>query len=243
MDNFNFLSEYQWHPFRQLGYTHAFFNIDITTVINSWYLLLFILIFGLFSRYVIYRGKGLIFHALIIFIKSFQEMIVQTLGFFSFQHFSFVTSLFIYILFCNSLGLIPGLEEPTKNLNTTLALACISFFYVQYYAIATHGLVSYVLEYFEPIFLMLPLNIIGKFASVISMGFRLYGNIFGGTTITSIYYNILHASPLYQTIGLVTGINLTITLFFGLFEGIIQAFVFAMLTVTYLSIALAGESH
>jgi F-type H+-transporting ATPase subunit a len=112
---------------------------------------------------------------------------------------------------------------------------------VQYYTIATLGLRAYIKEYFDPIFIMLPLNIVGKFASIISMAFRLYGNIFGGSTIATIYFSILHGSTLFQTIGLLSGINLIVLLFFGLFEGAIQAFVFAMLTITYLSIAVSSE--
>jgi F-type H+-transporting ATPase subunit a len=88
---------------------------------------------------------------------------------------------------------------------------------------------------------MLPLNIVGKFASIISMAFRLFGNIFGGSTIATIYFSILHGSTFLQTLGLFTGVNLIVLLFFGLFEGAIQAFVFAMLTITYLSIAISSE--
>lgn len=242
MEGFDFLSESQWHPFAQLGFDHFFLSIDRTTVINSWFILILIALFGIFFRYVMRYQHSLLFHALISFIKTFQEMTIQTLGFFSFKHFSFVTTLFIYIVLCNSISLVPGSEEPTRNLNTTLALSLISFFYVQYYAIATHGFRNYLKEYFEPIFVMLPLNIVGKLASIISMAFRLFGNIFGGSTIAAIYFSILYSSPIYQTIGLLTGINLIVLLFFGLFEGIIQAFVFAMLTITYLSIAISSET-
>lgn len=241
MEAFEFLSELKWEPFKQFGLTHFFFNIDASTVIYSWLIIAIILSVSICVRYSIYRKKGLLFESAILFVKSFQDMTIQTLGAFSLQHFSFVTALFIYIVLCNSIALIPGTQEPTGNINTTLALGLISFFYVQYYTIKTHGFWNYMKEYFQPIFIMFPLHVVGKLSSIISMSFRLFGNIFGGSTIATIYFNLLYGSPLYESIGLLSGTNLIILLFFGLFEGVIQAFVFAMLTITYLSIAISNH--
>ncbi len=241
MEGFELLSEPHWQPLKPFGFDHFFFNIDRPTVINTWIVIGLIAILGICIRSVIHRQRGILFHAIISFIKAFKDMTTQTLGFFSFKHFSFVTALFIYIVLCNSISLIPGVKEPTRNLNTTLSLGLIAFFYVQYYAIATHGPWAYIKEYFAPIFVMLPLNVVGKLASIISMSFRLYGNIFGGSTIAAIYFRIIYGSPFYEAIGAFTGVNLIILLFFGLFEGVIQAFVFAMLAVTYLSIAISHE--
>jgi F-type H+-transporting ATPase subunit a len=88
---------------------------------------------------------------------------------------------------------------------------------------------------------MLPLNVIGKLATVVSISFRLFGNIFGGSIISSIYFNAIQGRFLLELIGLISGINLIMVLFFGIFEGFLQAFVFSMLSLTYLSIALQGE--
>lgn len=241
MEAFEFLSELKWEPFKQFGFTHFFFNIDASTVINSWLVIGIIAAISICARYSIYRKKGLLLESSILFIKVFQDMTVQTLGRFSLQHFSFVTALFVYIVLCNSIALIPGAQEPTGNINTTLALGLISFLYVQYYTIKTHGIWGYIKEYFQPIFIMFPLHVVGKLSSVISMSFRLFGNIFGGSTIATIYFSILYGSPLYESIGLLSGTNLIVLLFFGLFEGVIQAFVFAMLTITYLSIAISNH--
>jgi F-type H+-transporting ATPase subunit a len=71
------------------------------------------------------------------------------------------------------------------------------------------------------------------------MSFRLFGNIFGGATISNIYFGAIKGSFVLETLGLFSGINIIITLFFGLFEGFLQAFVFTMLSLTYLSIAMA----
>ena len=135
------------------------------------------------------------------------------------------------------------MDEPTKDLNTTLALGIISFLYIQIYTVKAHGFKEYLKEYLTPFFLMLPLNIIGKLATIVSISFRLFGNIFGGSIISHIYLHAIQGSLLLETLGLTLGINLAILIFFGLFEGFLQAFVFAMLSLTYLSIALQGEAH
>ncbi len=142
MEGFDFLSESQWQPLADFGFVHSFFNIDRTTIINTWFIILIIGLLGLFSRYIFFYRKKypVLFHTLMTFVTTFYDITVQALGTFSFHHFSFVTSLFVYIILCNSISLVPGSEEPTKNLNTTLALSLISFLYVQYYTIRTHGL-------------------------------------------------------------------------------------------------------
>ena len=90
---------------------------------------------------------------------------------------------------------------------------------------------------------MLPLNLVGKLASIVSISFRLFGNIFGGSIISQIYFGSIKGSLLLETIGILSGVNIAITLFFTLFEGFLQAFVFAMLTLTYLSIGLQSDDH
>jgi F-type H+-transporting ATPase subunit a len=88
---------------------------------------------------------------------------------------------------------------------------------------------------------MMPLEVVGKISSVVSLSFRLFGNIFGGSIIIRLYQGLVHGYLLREIIGLITGINLLLVLFFVLFEGALQAFVFTVLTLTYLSIALQEE--
>ena len=241
MEGFDLLGIERWEPLKSFGFEHPFFTLNKVTLINTWLVLGIILIGGLCIRFVVTRSKGITSHLFVLFIATFKEQIEQTLGFFSLNHFSFIVALFVYIMLCNSISLIPGATEPTEDLNTTLSLGIISFFYIQFYAIKTHGLLAYIKEYFSPFFIMLPLNIIGKLATIISMSFRLFGNIFGGATIASIYYSLLGSRPLFEFLGIFTGLNLLIIMFFGIFEGLIQAFVFCMLSMTYLSTAIAHE--
>jgi len=142
------------------------------------------------------------------------------------KYFPLICALFMFLLLSNWLGIIPKLSEPTKDLNTPLGLGVMGFFIAHYAGIKTKGFKKYAKEYFEPIFFMAPLNIIGELAKVISISFRLYGNIIGGAII------ILVVSHLIYSLGLPP----LLICFFSLFIGTIQAFVFTMLTLVYISV-------
>jgi F-type H+-transporting ATPase subunit a len=136
-----------------------------------------------------------------------------------------IVALFMFLVLCNWIGIIPHLEEPTKDLNTPLSLGIMGFVIAHYVGIKTKGFKAYIKEYFEPMFFMMPLNLIGELAKIVSISFRLFGNIMGGSII------ILVVSYLTYNIILPPFLNA----FFGLFVGAIQAFVFTMLTVVYIS--------
>ena len=92
-------------------------------------------------------------------------------------------ALFLFLLLSNWLGIIPHLDEPTKDLNTPLSLGIMGFCIAHYAGVKSKGLKEYFKEYFKPIFFMAPLNIIGEFAKIVSISFRLFGNIMGGSII------------------------------------------------------------
>ena len=137
-----------------------------------------------------------------------------------------ICALFMFLLISNWIGLVPHLEEPTKDLNTTLGLGLMGFVIAHYAGIKSKGFKAYIAEYFQPIFFMMPLNLIGELAKIVSISFRLFGNIMGGSIIilvvSYLVYSVVLPPFLYA--------------FFGLFVGTIQAFVFTMLTVVYISV-------
>jgi len=137
-----------------------------------------------------------------------------------------ICALFLFLLVSNWLGIVPHLDEPTKDLNTPLSLGLMGFVIAHVAGIRKKGFKTYASEYFQPIFFMAPLNIIGEFAKIVSISFRLFGNIMGGSIIILVVsyltYSIVLPPFLYA--------------FFGMFVGTIQAFVFTMLTVVYISV-------
>lgn len=235
------LSETPWQPLARFGLTHPFFNLNQTTIVSTWIILGLMIPLIIAARWYLQKKGSLGYYLATSFMNSFIGLCKQSLGEVSFKHLTFVTALFTFIFSSNLFALIPGIEEPTKDINTTLALGTLAFSYVQIYAIKTVGLWHYLKEYLSPFFLMFPINVVGKLATVVSLSFRLFGNIFGGYIITKIYLGLIEGNVISESIGMLTGIDLLLKVFFGLFEGFLQAFVFSMLTLTYLSIALSGE--
>lgn len=243
MKSLDLLEAEQWSLSSLIGYQHPFFTINSHTVINTWIMILLLLLLVIPIRWVLKKKTSVIRYVIMHVIRFFIDMVEQALGYFSFNHFCFIFSLFCFIFFCNILSLIPFLEEPTADLNTALTVGIVSFIYTQWATIAHGGLWPYIKSYFSPFFIMLPLNIISKLASIISISFRLFGNIFGGSIITNIYFGAIKFSILAELVGIISGLNIIIVLFFTLFEGFLQAFVFTMLSLTYLAMALQGEGH
>ncbi|ROQ92107.1 F0F1 ATP synthase subunit A [Desulfosoma caldarium] len=162
-----------------------------------------------------------------IFVQSFWELTKEALDEeLAKKYFPLICSLFMFLLLSNWIGVVPHMNEPTKDLNTPLGLGIMGFCLAHYAGIKTKGFVNYAKEYFQPVFFMMPLNVIGELAKVVSISFRLYGNIMGGSIIilvvTHLVYGLLIPPFLYA--------------FFGLFVGTVQAFVFTMLTLVYISV-------
>lgn len=244
-----------WYPLAYLGVTHAFFRVDTHTVVMTWILLAFMSIFVVLVRQTLPYQDNLARCMLLTTTRMFMDFVTQTLRVFSFQHFSFSCSIFLFIFFSSLLSLVPFFEEPTQNINTALALGISAFLYVQYNQIHARGFLAYCKGFLSPFFLMLPLNIISTCSTAISLSFRLFGNIFGGAIINSVVfgavgaiYRLFFGSTMSKIAGFLLSLIglsgcLAVSIFFGIFEGMLQAFVFFMLTLTYLSLALEGAGH
>jgi F-type H+-transporting ATPase subunit a len=137
-----------------------------------------------------------------------------------------ICALFMFLVLSNWIGIVPHMHEPTKDLNTPLSLGLLGFFISHYLGIKTKGIKAYLKAYIDPFFFMMPLNVIGEVAKVVSISFRLFGNIMGGSII------ILVISYLVYSLILPPFLNV----FFGVFVGAIQAFVFTMLTLVYIAV-------
>ena len=141
------------------------------------------------------------------------------------KYFPLICSLFMFLLLGNWIGVIPWLSEPTKDLNTPLGLGILGFIISHYAGIRTKGFKEYAKQYIEPMFFMAPLNIISELSRVVSISFRLYGNILGGAIIILVVSHLIYSLILPPFL----------LAFFSLFIGTIQAFVFTMLTLVYIS--------
>lgn len=149
------------------------------------------------------------------------------------------TALFIFV--CNNMGSIPGLFPPTDNLNTTMAMALVIFVTTHYYGIQAHG-VSYFKHFLGPIthpaalplmLLMVVIETIGHLARVLSLSIRLMGNMFADHTVLAIFLGLIPG-----VLPLVFPIPIQVL---GLLVALVQTFVFLILSVVYISMAV--EDH
>lgn len=267
MEDLSLISAELWHPFEYLGYSHPLLGVSRETLIHTWLAVAVCTILALIGRYALQSRSKRLRRGAISCIEFFDTMLVEAAGRQHERLTLFIASLFSFILVCNLVVLLPGGEEPTKDLNTTIACALIAFCVIQATLITHHGLRAYLAEYFKAPFsmsmptglgslILLPIKLIGnliiacitfpfellsKFSLVISLSFRLFGNIFGGALIGTLFKQVISGSYLLQIVGVPFGV--VIALFFGLFEGGVQAYIFTVLTATYLGMALMSSTE
>ncbi len=170
--------------------------------------------------------------------------------------FPIIGGLFIFILFANWIELLPGLgsvwvartvngeathvpliRPPTSDLNMTIAMALLAYVMFQYLGVKAHGFRGRLKHLATPVFVF-PIEVISETARIISLSFRLFGNIFAGDVLLTIMYAIANAIK-YSVIGLLVPV---VFLYLEVLFGFIQALVFAILTLIYISLA-AAEMH
>ena len=155
------------------------------------------------------------------------------------RYLPLIASLFLYIVVSNLLGIIPGFVSPTSSINTTLALALVAFFSYHAMGLRAKGL-AYFKDFLGPVWwlapLMLPLEIISHLARILSLSFRLFGNIKGDEIVVAILVllaGLVHYIIPFQIFMLPLAI----------FTGVVQALIFTMLTTIYIASAVAEEAH
>lgn len=147
--NNNLFEYHTWQPLIYFGFHHDFFTLHRDTLIYTWIGLGCILILSVCGRLALQYPHSKIGYLTFSFIRSFIKAVQQSFGYINTRYYFFITALFTFILICNLLLLIPGCEEPTKDLNTTLALSLISFFYVQKESFRALGGWRYLQEYMK----------------------------------------------------------------------------------------------
>ncbi len=212
----------QYH-FNIFGYS---ITVNVKTILMSWIIMAFLMILSLILYKKIALIPNTLQNLLEPLIEGFDNLIKDTLETDDRKYYALITALFIFLFLCNIIGIIPGCEEPTKDLNTPLGYGIMGFVIAHYSGIRVKGLKKYLLEYLQPFFIMAPLNLIGELAKIVSISFRLFGNIMGGSIIILVVSHLVHNLVLPPFL----------YAFFGLFDGTIQAFVFAMLTLVYITL-------
>ncbi len=201
------------------------FNVE--TIIMTWIVMAALILFGFLAVKKIDFLPNPFQVVAEFFVSTFYDLTADALDEeMAKKYFPLICSLFMFLVLCNWLGIIPKLVEPTKDLNTPLGLGVLGFILAHHAGIKAKGFKKYAKEYLEPMFFMAPLNVISELAKVVSISFRLYGNILGGAIIILVVSHLIYSLVLPPLL----------ICFFSLFIGTIQAFVFTMLSLVYISV-------
>jgi F-type H+-transporting ATPase subunit a len=150
-------------------------------------------------------------------------------GFERFQ--AFVTCVFLFIITCNLLGLIPGIDAPTMTPAVPLGVAVSVFLYYNFHGIRAQGPIGYIKHFAGPIWwiswLLLPIEVISHLARMMSLTIRLWANMFAGDLVTLVFFSLIPVGIPVIFLGLHLGVS------------IIQAFVFTLLAMIYLGEAVS----
>jgi F-type H+-transporting ATPase subunit a len=140
-----------------------------------------------------------------------------------------VVTLALFVGVANLLGLFPGLKSPTADFSATAALATVVFLAVPIYGIRDKGLKGYFKHYLEPTPFLLPLEIISELSRTVALAVRLFGNIVSEELIIAVLLTIA---------GLLVPVPIMIL---AVLTGVVQAYIFAVLTAVYLSAAVRNK--
>ena len=276
MDVTSLFSYTVWYPFASFGITAEWSGVHMQTLMYTWIAMAFLLGGSFVARRYFFSPEGIVYTAIEFVVNAFAGMCADSIGYFRRDYFYFVATLFLFTFSCCLVSVLPCMEEATKDVNTTFAIAIISFLYVCYQQIAQEGVGTF-LEHFlghpqMPLvvrIIMIPLETMGKLSKIISMAFRLFGNVLGGAVVYHLILAMvfsykqqfliavliggavwlvvfrLFKLPLSSGMGkIINGLVQVlfvvawIQMFFGVFESLIQSFVIAMLSMTYLALAV-----
>jgi len=228
-------------------------GLNVLTVANT--VLVLAVLFGLsywaVRRFAMDPGRGQ--YMVEMYTGMFDDLVTSSLELDTLERnrrfFPLIASLFLFLLLCNFMGFVPThwFEEPTADINCTLGLGIMGMAIATYCAVKTKGALGYFEELLGPLWhqegatggaliagklsaiFFFPLNVIGELAKIVSISFRLFGNIIGGGIIIVVVSHLV-----YNFSWLAVGLDL----FFIFFVGTVQAFVFTMLTLTYIAVAI-----
>jgi len=168
-------------------------------------------------------------------IRFFEGQIVEIVGPEGKKYTPVIGTVGLFILFCNLLGLVPGLMSPTAKLNVTIGCALSVFFYYHGQGIKAHGFFKYVKHFMGPIPaiapLMVPIELISHFSRIVSLSIRLFSNIFAEEVLIVVIASII---PLFLPLPFMA---------LSIFTAVLQAFVFVLLTCIYLAGAVEQEEE
>ena len=151
------------------------------------------------------------------------------------KYLNMIGTLGIFIMFSNLIGLIPGMVAPTSNINVTAGCAIVVFLYYNLQGIRAQGIIKYLKHFMGPVWWLAPLmviiEVISHIARPFSLTVRLFVNIFAEELLIVVFFGLI---PLILPLPFMA---------YAVFGGMLQAYIFIVLTMVYLAGAVATEEH
>jgi len=201
------------------------------TMMNTWIIMLLLTVLAVIVRVKLRTFKQVptgFQNVIETIVESFDNFVRNTVGekFMYLGNWFFMVFAFVLI---SSLGGIVGIRPPTADWTTAFALALVTFGMIQVMGII-HRKGKYLKSFIEPFFIFFPLNVIGELARPISLSFRLFGNALAGVIFMSLIYGLI---PIYLRFALPAALHF----YFDLFSGVLQTYIFCVLSLTFISSA------
>ena len=198
-----------------------------------------------------------------VVLEQFQQLIDDVIGREGRPFLPLIATLGLFILVGNLLGLVPGMNGPTTNLNTTAACALVVFFAYHYIGVRKQGALTYLKHFMGPVPLalkplMFVIEIISHLARPLSLTLRLFGNMTGGHILLAVIFFLMGLDGLIGWAlsgsvagALIGGVGGAVTIVFTvgflyplkILVSLLQAFIFVMLTMLYISGAIEEAEH
>lgn len=205
--------------------------------------LLLIITFGIFANRSIRKAAqvpasemkvpGTFQNIVEIVVEMLDNMVTNVMGKNAPKFANYIGTIFIFILISNLSGLL-GLRPPTADYGTTLPLGLITFCLIFYNKIKYQKVSGFLKGFCDLWLIWVFINVIGDVVVLISLSLRLFANVLSGTVMMALFYGLL---PIFVKVGIPAALHL----YFDVFSGAIQTYVFCMLTMTYITDAI-GES-
>ncbi len=203
------------------------YGVEITeTVVTTWVIMLFLVILAIVGTRNLEKIPSGLQNFMELMYVGIEWLVDSTMGEKNRGFLPYMGTLTLYLLIANLTGLVM-VRPPTADLNVPVGLTIITFILVHTSGMKSKGVGGYMRGFAEPLPLLLPLNIISELSQPVSLAFRLFGNMIGAFIIMYLIYQF---APIL--------IPIVPHMYFDIFAGVIQTFIFVMLTMTYISLAM-----
>ncbi len=180
----------------------------------------------------IYQKPGAFLNVIELAVEFLDNMVVGNMGKHAKTYRNYILSIFVFVILCNISGIF-GLRAPTADYGVTLCLGLGTFILIHASGIRKNKL-GHFGALFQPIFLLFPINVISEVATPMSLSLRLFGNIMAGTVMMGLWYGLM---PIFAKIGIPAFLHM----YLDLFSGVIQTYVFCMLSMTFIEDKIHDE--